>query len=616
MHVYKLLLTSIFILFGIQQSLYALTVDTTVKHQSILSYATIYKDYDRNSTIEKIRTKQFQPITSDSLGFGYSPSFHIWLKVSFTNPTQTPIQKVLEYANPLTSYVNIYHETSNKPLLHDGLLAAPTKRKTLNPTYTFTIPPQTTQTFYIQAYSNVTTLITKLHLWNKPHFMNQEQRHQLVLALFLGAMFMVIIYNFFIFLTTKELAYLYYVLLFTTITFHHILYKGVGNIYLFTIEQMQFIISYSSLIVALPTLFLAIFTKTILSLEQYPKLNKTLIAFLYTFPFFIITINVLELHTYRNLFSIILTLWLFGITLYAIYKRNRQAYFILVSWILFISTALSMYLSSLGVLNIFHTFPYYAEFSFVMEAIIFSFVLTDKIKQLYREKMATTTKLIKYQESEKERLEELVNNKTEQLQISLREKELLLKELNHRVKNSIQTIVSFLRLQIDNTEHTKTQNILKNLENRILAINHLYALLHTKHNLAYVNAYEYFSLLIDSIQTTFQKEHVTIELNARVNLKSEDAIYCGFLLNEALSNTLQHAFDEHETGRVKVNLTREEQHYTLAITDNGKGFDSTKQYNSLGLMIMQALAVGQLKGSFHIESFDGVHIVIEWSEQE
>jgi len=322
----------------------------------------------------------------------------------------------------------------------------------------------------------------------------------------------------------------------------------------------------------------------------------------------------MELHKYKNIFSIALAIFLFFIIIYSVWKRNRQSYFLIVGWSLSIVSGVLMYLSSLGILDIFSSFPYYAEFALISESLIFSFLLADKIKQLHREKATLQTNFISYQKEEKRKLSNMVTEKTIALNESLIEKELLLKELNHRVKNSIQTIVSFLRLQIDEIDEKQTRQVLMNIENRILSISHLYALLYTKENICFVNTHEYFNLLIEDIETSYAMPHIKIELQTEVNIPSEYAIYCGFILNETITNSLQHAFVGQDRGHILIHLKKEDDLYRLSLYDNGIGYNESNNSNSLGLIIIETLVETQLQGKLSIDSKNGTKIEIAWRD--
>ncbi len=388
------------------------------------------------------------------------------------------------------------------------------------------------------------------------------------------------------------------------------------SLYLLPPETMRYLVEFSSLIVALPALFLSLFTQTILDLRQYPRLYRILNGYLILFPFLILLIYKFHLHAYRNIPAVVLLMLLFFITTYALFRRNKQAYFIIIGWLLFLTSGLFMYLSSLGIYDIFSQVPYYTEIALVAESLIFSFSLAARINQLNREKILLQHNLIDQQKKEQQTLSKQVAKQTAQLKKSLEEKELLLKELNHRVKNSIQTIVAFLRLQIDEINDKKIANTLKTLEHRVMAISHLYALLYTRDHLSFVNTYEYFVAIIEDIERTYHPSSVSISLEVETHIKSEYAIYCGFILNEAINNAFEHAFPQDYQGKILIKLKEQKGSYTLTIKDNGIGYNKGSQNNTLGITIIETLVITQLGGVLHTNTDNGVEIIITWSENE
>ncbi len=593
--------------------LFALDIDKKITFIELLPHSQIYIDKTKSITIETVQNEKFQPVTQKILGFGYSPDFNVWIRFTLSNTSTQAIDKIIEYENPLTSHIAFF-ENTNKLLLKDGLLDTAKDRRSIHPILKITLQPNESKTFYIKASSTITTLIIKLNLWNSDAFYKKEIRYQFILALFFGAMGVIIIYNFIIYLSTREKSYLYYVFAFIGITIHHLLYRGVANLYLLSPEYTAKLIEFSSFIVAIPVFFLALFTKTVLDLKQYPRIYRILNYYLIAFPILIILLYILNLNQYRSLFPVILLFLLFLITLYALLKKNRQAKFVMVGWILFFTSGLFMYLSSLGFYDIFTSFPHYTEFSLIAEAVAFSLLLADRMKQLHEERLTIQNNFIAYQKGETKRLSEIVEEKTSDLEKSLNEKKLLLKELNHRVKNSMQTIISFLRLQSDETEDRKTQIVLQNLENKVFAINDLYALLHTTENISTVSAYDYFSLLINNVHKSFQKPHITIHLSTDININSDDAVYCGFILNEAITNSYQHAFNHTKEGEVFISLSKKNNVYHFTIKDNGIGYTKTYATDTLGMMIIESLATIQLDGEILIDSSEGVEINISWKD--
>lgn len=155
-------------------SLFALKIDNKETFTNLLPYAKIYIDHTQKSNIETIKERKFQPNTEQTLGYGYSPDFHVWLRFTLINNTSKPIHKILEYDNPLSSYVAFYTSDSNKLLKEDGLLSKTGQSLSINPTLNITLDAHTSKTYYIEAYSHVTTLLVKLHLYAPKTFYKKE----------------------------------------------------------------------------------------------------------------------------------------------------------------------------------------------------------------------------------------------------------------------------------------------------------------------------------------------------------------------------------------------------------------------------------------------------------
>jgi len=233
---------------------------------------------------------------------------------------------------------------------------------------------------YLKALSDVTTLIVELNLWQVDAFYQHESKKQFVMALFFGAMLILLLYNLFIWFSVRERVYLYYVLAFAGIVFHHFLYRGLAEIYLLSPEMSLQIVKYAAFIVAFPVFFLALLTKEILQLSQYPKINRFLHYTLIGFVGITVVCFLLGLDRIRSLFPVLFLLMLFVVTLYAYIKRNRNAKFILIGWLVLVGSALFMFLDSEGYIAGMNRFPYYVEVSILTETLLFSFILADRLK--------------------------------------------------------------------------------------------------------------------------------------------------------------------------------------------------------------------------------------------
>ena len=609
----------IILLLFISTNLFSNSIDIDKKNQiDLLLSSEIFIDEKRDYTIDKIVVSDdlFQKNDKNILSFGYSPNFDVWIKFTLKNSSNNSIKKILEYNNPLTTNIEFYDSKKDYKVQKHGLLSQNDNKFVLNPTFLIELEANEEKTYFLKASSEITTLIINLKLWDEENFYEKEIKHQVVLCLFFGAMFILAIYNLFIYFFTRDISYFYYVIYIFGLIIHHLMYTGIANIYLFDYDSMLLIVSLASVIVALPIYALGLFTRSFLQTKQYPKFNTILNLFLVLIPVSIIFFLVTDDYDkYRNSITMIFLLFLMVITLYAVIKKNQQAYFILFGWFIFLSSGLLMYLSSAGIFNITKYFPYLIETSFVIEAIIFSIALANRITSLQKERNEANQKLILQKENETKRLTNEVNLRTQDLKNALDEKELLLKELNHRVKNNMQTIVSLIRLQSDEIEDEKLRDILLTIQNRISAMGHLHELLYRQDNIEYIDVYEYFELLIEEVRDSYDS-YIDIDLEIKTKLKMEQAIYCGLIINELITNSFKYAFTNKEEGNIFVSLKKEDGIIRLIVSDDGIGYDKDTPTNSLGLTLVNTLAVNQLRGEIKIESINGVKTMISWKEDE
>jgi two-component sensor histidine kinase len=590
----------------------AFEISSNIQKYEILNKSAIYIDYSKQLDFEQIKSKDFTQNSEKTLSYGYSPKFNVWIKFTLSNSENNTIHKILEYVNPLTTNIELY-DSSTGLITKEGLFNINENRKSINPIFKIELNSNETKTYYLKVNSSVTTLIVGLNLLNMESFYEEEVLHQSILSFFFGAMIILALYNLFIYFFTKDKNYLFYLFYIIGIIFHHLLYVGIAYLYIPNPLVIEKIISLSSLIVGLPAFALALFTRSFLDISKYPKIDKILKTYLYFFPFMILIFLITDMFDkYRNIFSVILLVLLFVITIYATYRKNRQAYFILFGWCIFITAGMYMYLSSVGLFNGYEIFPYYVEISLVLEAIIFSIALTDKIKQLQKQKDFMANKLLIQQKDEKQRLQIVVNEKTKDLIQALDEKELLLKELNHRVKNNMQTILSLIRLQYIDIEDEKIQDIFITIQNRIKAMSHLHELLYEQNSITTIDTNEYFKVLIEELKYSYE-QNIKIIYDIKTDLKIDKAIYCGLILNELVTNCFKHAFISQD-GIVNISLTQVDSLIELKVKDNGRGFDNTKSTDSLGLVLVNTLAKEQLKGTLLIKSIDGTSVTISWRE--
>lgn len=210
-----------------------------------------------------------------------------------------------------------------------------------------------------------------------------------------------------------------------------------------------------------------------------------------------------------------------------------------------------------------------------------------------------------------------VNMLGEELQhstISLKEKEQLLKEIHHRVKNNMQIISSLLSLQSDNTVDQKLTELLRESRNRINSMALVHEMLYKSTNLSKIEIKGYIETLCTSIKQSYILPEYTIDFKfdiEDIHFDIDRMMPIGLILNEVISNSLKHAFPE-KRGEIKLSAKQNDEKYCLTISDNGKGFKTGFDFendSNLGMQLINILA-DQLGGTIAIESINGVQYQI------
>jgi two-component sensor histidine kinase len=209
---------------------------------------------------------------------------------------------------------------------------------------------------------------------------------------------------------------------------------------------------------------------------------------------------------------------------------------------------------------------------------------------------------------------EEINRQKSQIEQSLREKEVLIREIHHRVKNNLQIITSMLGLQISKEEGKESENILREARQRISSIALTHQMLYQNSNLSDILLDEYVENLVRQIESSIPPKDIQLitELeNNKRKMNIDNAVPLGLLINELLTNSFKHAFPNNERGVIKVTLKETDTDCVLGISDNGVGlpddFNSGKK--SMGMDLIHILAE-QLDAKLSIESKNGSSFVL------
>lgn len=207
----------------------------------------------------------------------------------------------------------------------------------------------------------------------------------------------------------------------------------------------------------------------------------------------------------------------------------------------------------------------------------------------------------------------------EQIRASLREKEILLKEIHHRVKNNLQIIYSLLSLQTKHLNDEQDKNLFRQAQDRIKTIALIHEKLHISPDFATIDFKKYLQNLSAHLLRSHgvaSRIELCIEMG-KITLDIDTAIPCSLVINELVTNSIKYAFPNSKKGRISIAFNMRKKEYVLSVADNGKGLPEDFDYRntkSLGLQLVCALTE-QLHGKITLGKNKGTKFTITFRKK-
>lgn len=231
--------------------------------------------------------------------------------------------------------------------------------------------------------------------------------------------------------------------------------------------------------------------------------------------------------------------------------------------------------------------------------------------------------LLIYNYKNKQKSNRLLASKNEELlesnqllSNSNKEKEILLREIHHRVKNNLQLVMSLLNIQAQDPQNISIEDFLEKGQSRIATMSLIHQNLYQTEHFTKINFQDYLENLVENIKHTFNRNNVDFEINTNENSFDIDtAIPLGLIINELVCNALKHAFPENFKGKIQIEINKIENNtFLLQIGDNGIGTTkSIKNSKSIGLELV-SLLIMQLKGKYKRLDQLGTNYSIEFKD--
>jgi len=196
------------------------------------------------------------------------------------------------------------------------------------------------------------------------------------------------------------------------------------------------------------------------------------------------------------------------------------------------------------------------------------------------------------------------------------EKQLIIKEIHHRIKNNLQVVISLLRLQASKVEDEEVVNMFRNTQKRIFSMALLHENLLQESDLELINAHEHFKYLIENLINSYAVgKEIDVEINIEnIDLGMQTLTPLGLIINEIITNSLKHAFNETKKGKIGIVMKRlYDKRYEIQISDNGSGYVKNGKSNGVGTRLV-SIFIKQLNGTLELLKDQGTVYKITFEE--
>ncbi len=560
-----------------------------------LSY---FIDYSSKLKFEDIESMNFKEGKNrDSLGADVKD---VWIKIKLFNSTTKEQTLFLHQDLAYTFFSMEYFEVdSNNTLINQQSITpfGANAKEELNGSdalYKFILYPQKTKTIYIHQTTPA------YHFYNYSLFNEKESISYLIYekvdaVLLVGLLLALALYNFLIFLSSRYKEYLYYTLYLVSSSLWIFYMYGSMAHYLHIYGETSFRFNFGLMF---NPIFLALFIQAIFNTKteykrEHKFLNSIILVLLSNFIFALVNFNqALQILSLTLNYSMFVFL---GIAISIYLKGNKVIKIFLFAHIFYLVFNIYGLLFYMGMVDSTYISSHGVGIGIAIEALLLSYLVSYKFKIIEREKEQERLSKL---EAIKEQKRSQQNN--QQLQSLLKERELLLREVLHRVKNNFHMIIGILWIQ---GNKYKDKEPFHELINKIKSMAKINDYLYKSENLTKIKIDHYLGDIIQLASSLANKKNLKLDVNiAKIEVSFDTAMSLGFILNELLTNSIKHNHDLEEI-LIQITLKKDKEIYSLVVHDNGKEFNQDNENQGIGLMLIRDFSL-KLKNSHHKFSFD------------
>ena len=592
-----------FLLLVITLGLYANTIDDT----QLNMYC--FEDIEKRE-IAQIVSGQEILFTSELLPtkLSYKAKASVWCRLELLNPSTKPVSKVIKFLDIRLDQISTYTQVGDL-ISTQGDRVPFTNRihKDAQSAVDISAKAYKTNILLLHIQHSVKMDITYM-VYEKEGYEEHIVHKNMIHAFFLGTLVVMLLYNFVLYLFIRERVFLEYVMYHFVLLIVMLYYNGIVSQYLNPTAYDVNGGSVPMILITLSIILATVFVRDFLEVKKYtPRLDKVLIAFLWM-NFFLLILDVFQLsRLISGQLSVMLmipqSMFLLYISAYHTFALKRMiALFYLLGWSLMMVSIVVTGLLSLGLIPRNDVTSYMFQIGSFVEIVLLSMGLAYR----YNESKNIIANKDKELEKINGNLEIIIAKRTQELDVEvahtkalLADKEILFKELYHRVKNNLQMLTSLLSMQLTRLDDEKSKEVLQDFIGRIKSLALLHEKLQGSDQVNSIGMQEYLGALIEEMKNTTPLLSYEVHLKTNnIYLKIDQVTPIGLIINELVSNSIKHAFKGIDTPEITIHLIAiDENNIELSYSDNGVGALKIDRSKSLGTILVETLAKSQLKGS-------------------
>lgn len=519
-----------------------------------------YADVNNTQDINSIQNQTFSQIKND---FTLDNKRHThWFKFELINLGDERLQLVLSENESYFDPFIFYTFDENKKLVNMSRMGKYVSMKDkqfkiTHPAIHFELEPKQTKTVYVKLATEF-FFRNKFEINTLNEFTLKTQYHNAFFIFYFGIILAIGFYFIIIFFASKESIYIYYAFYTFTLVLFALAHSTLYNYFL---NPKWVDILYGT--VSISYIFLIIVTEKIFEKEKRP-LYFSQIALGYKIAFLISGLLMFYNPTIGGTFTYIMFVSVFFFALYILRYSSKENRLYFIGLFIYLGSSLSLPLVAFNIIpNTFWTRNLFLLGAFV-EIMFFATILAQRYNKLRIEKITANENLVLLQQEQNTLLKQKVEEQTHSYK-------LLLKELQHRVKNNFQFISTFLWAQKKTSQNLKAQEALIQVQDRVYAIATLHEMLDEK-----TATKLSLNLYIEKIVTTFQQNHKNIKIECNicyVETNYDVSISLGLIVNELLTNSYKYAFHNVTDPHIDIRTSQKEGKCHFEYQDNGVGYE-------------------------------------------